>query len=241
MLDKILVETHCHTLASSHAYSTVAELATYAKKIGLEAISITDHAPDMYDSPHMWHFSCERFWPPIMEGMRVFSGAELNIKDANGGVDIEDDILADLDVVIASAHQGISPDLNFEEMTESYLSIIQNPNIDILGHSGTPHFSFDIEKVVKAAAKEDKIMEINNHSFGFRQKSIGNCIKIAKAAKKFGMKIAVSTDAHICYELGNCSLVLPMLEEIDFPEELIVNRTLASFESYQREHKTPIK
>jgi len=241
MIDRILVETHCHTLASAHAFSTVAEMATYAKKMGLEAIAITDHAPDMDDAPHIWHFSCEVFWPHIMEDMRVFSGAELNIRDASGSVDIEDDILAKLNVVIASAHQGVTPDLNFEEMTESYLSIIKNPHIDILGHSGTPHFSFDIEKVVKAAAKEDKIFEINNHTFGFRKPSIGNCIKIAEAAKKFGTKIAVSTDAHICYELGDCSLVLPMLKEIDFPEELIVNRTLASFESYQREHNTPIK
>lgn len=236
-MQHVLVETHCHTLASTHAYSTLAEMASYAKKIGLEGIAITDHAPAIADSPHMWHFHCQKFWPPYMEDIRVYKGAEVNILDEEGTVDIPQDVLARMDIVIASAHQGVTPNMDYEQTTHSYLALLNNPDIDVLGHSGTPAYLYDINRVVKQAAAADKIIEINNHSFVFRKKSVGNCIQIAKAAKKFGTKICVSTDAHICYELGHVEDALAMLTEIDFPEELIVNRNKEVFDAYVNAHK----
>ena len=68
-----------------------------------------------------------------------------------------------------------------------------------------------------------KLVEINNHSFDARKRNIPNCTKIALACKKYGVPLVVNSDAHFEAQVGNFSHALRMLEEIDFPEELILN------------------
>lgn len=71
---KIVADTHCHTLASTHAYNTLLEMVRYAKQIGLKTIGLTDHGPAMPDGPHEWHFTNLAIWPDIIEGVRVLKG-----------------------------------------------------------------------------------------------------------------------------------------------------------------------
>ncbi len=234
---RILAETHCHTLASTHAYSTLGEMAAYAKEIGLEAIAITDHAPGMKDTPHLWHFQNEKYWPEYINGVRVLSGVELDVLDTKGTVALSDHDLSELDVVNVSCHKVITPAFSVEEMTEAYEAVLRNPYIHIIGHAGSPNFAFDIDRVMKTAAQYGKAFEINNHSFVCRKASIENCVKIAKAAKQYGVPLAVSTDAHICYALGHTEEALALLEEVDFPQERILNRTLASLMEFLDQHK----
>ncbi len=237
MIKQVLVETHCHTSASSHAYCTLLEMVSYAHRIGLEGITITDHGPAMVDSTHLWHFQCQWQWPKEMEGIRVYSGAEVNIMGVDGSVDLPEETLGQMDFVVASAHGGLTPAMNYDEATQAYLNLLNNPHIDVLGHSGTPAYAYDIDCVLKEATRLDKVIEINNHSFYVRKKSIPNCVEIAKAAKRYGTKICISTDAHICYELGHHEDALAMLAEIDFPEELIINRNREAFEAHICAHK----
>ena len=234
---RILAETHCHTLASTHAYSTLGELAAYAKEIGLEAIAVTDHAPGMTDTPHLWHFQNEKFWPKTIGGVRILSGVELDVLDTKGTLALSNHDLSELDVVNISCHKAITPAFSFDEMTEAYKAVLRNPYIHIIGHAGSPNYAFDIDRVMKVAAEYGKSFEINNHSFVFRKERIENCIRIAKSAKQHGVKLAVSTDAHICYSLGHTEEALALLEEVGFPEEQILNRTLASLTEFLDSHK----
>ena len=83
---KIIADTHTHTVASTHAYSTLLENVQYAKKAGLRAIAITDHGPSMPDAPHMWHFSASNIVPKQIDFVSVLFGVEANIIDFSKGV-----------------------------------------------------------------------------------------------------------------------------------------------------------
>lgn len=230
----ILLDTHTHTIASTHAYSTVQEMAAQAKKAGLEAIAITDHAPAIPDGAHSWHFQNLKAVPREIYGVKILYGAEVNILDLEGNIDLEEDVLKNMDVVNASIHKPCYKDADAEDHTSAYLNIVNNPFIDIICHSGSPRFSYDYERIIELAGKNNKLIEINNHSFFVRKASIPNCRKIAEICKEKGVGIVVSSDAHISFELGDYSHALDMLKEIAFPEKLIMNRSLKAFEEFMK-------
>lgn len=233
----ILFDTHTHTIASTHAYSTVTEMASMAHEKGLEAIAITDHAPSIPDAPHIWHFRNLKNIPRKICGVKILYGAEVNITDINGHIDMEEDILNLLDVVNASIHIPCYKDADKDDHTSAYMAVAKNPLIDIICHSGSPKLMYDYEKVIECAKENHKLIEINNHSFFVRKSSIPNCKKIAQICKEKEVGIVVSSDAHIAYDLGDYSCALNMLKEISFPEKLIINRSFKTFEDFMSEKK----
>lgn len=63
------VDLHMHTVASTHAYSTLSDYIAEAKRKGIKLFAITDHGPDMEDAPHHWHFINMRIWPRLVDGV----------------------------------------------------------------------------------------------------------------------------------------------------------------------------
>ena len=76
---KLIADTHTHTLASTHAYSTVLENAKFASEAGLAYLGITDHAPSMTDAPHWWHFENLRVLPDELYGVKLLKGIEADL------------------------------------------------------------------------------------------------------------------------------------------------------------------
>ncbi|MGN0162145.1 MAG: phosphatase [Candidatus Ornithomonoglobus sp.] len=231
---KIKFDTHTHTLASTHAYSTVSENASYAAKIGMEGFAVTDHAPAMPDAPHEWHFRNLKNLPRNLYGQKILVGAELNILDSEGNVDLDEDLLKRLDVVNASIHAQAYKGGGCGDCTSAYEAVVTNPFIDIICHSGTPSFPYDYEYIIKLAKKHGKLIEINNHTFFVRKGSVPNCIKIAELCKKHEVGIVVSSDAHMFTDIGDYTHALGLLEEIDFPEELVMNTSYDKFAAYMK-------
>ena len=229
---KILFDTHTHTIASTHAYSTVLEMARRAADLGMEAIAITDHAPAIPDGAHPWHFLNLKNIPREIYGVKILYGAEVNILDLEGNIDLDNDILKKLDVVNASIHAPCYRDKDAKDHTSAYETIVKSPYTDIICHSGSPLFTYDYRKIIGLAKQNNKLMEINNHSFFVREASVPNCRKIAKLCKEMEVGIVVSSDAHITFDLGDHTRALDMLREISFPEKLIMNRNLKAFESF---------
>jgi putative hydrolase len=233
-------DTHCHTVASTHAYSTVVEMAHYAALRGLRAIVITDHCSKLPDGAHPWHFGNLRCLPPYIEGVRVLHGAEANIDGYEGEIDLEPAYQRQLDWVIASYHDPVTPPGTVEQHTRSYLKLAENPYVDVIGHSGTAAFAYDYERVIPVFKEKGKIVEIDSHSFSARRGAKENCRTIALLCKRYGVPVVVSSDAHCCFDVGNVSEGYAMLEEIGFPKEQIVNLTLerlAAFISKKRNRK----
>ena len=123
------VETHYHTIASGHAYSTVLEGVMYAKRYGMKGLAVTDHGPAMPGAPHIWHFGNQSAIGEEVDGIRIFRGAEANIMDYDGGLDITEEFLKKLDWVIASYHVGCCPPSSVEDHTRGYLKVLENPYV----------------------------------------------------------------------------------------------------------------
>ncbi len=232
---KIIADTHCHTLASTHAYSTVIENISVAKRKKLYAVAVTDHASSMPGSPGPWFFTNLKSIPRVVDGVLVLRGVEANILNSQGELDLDTEgEHANLDWVVASAHSPtFKEEINSSlDMTQAYMNVAKNPAVNVIGHSGTPHFPYDIEKLIPIFGENGKLVEINNHSFIARPSSIPTCIEIAKTCKKYEVPIIVNSDAHFCETVGESSMALEMLESIDFPEELVVNSSIERFKEY---------
>ncbi len=231
---KILVDTHTHTSCSHHAFGTVMENLAAAKNRGLEMLCMTDHAPAIPDGAHIWHFFTMFELPEEINGIRLLKGAEANILDGEGHLDLPEAYQKKMEVLIASIHAPCYTQRTAEENTKTWLNVIQNPYVTILGHSGHPDFPYIHEPVVEAAKAAGKCIEINNHSFMVRKGCQEHCRNIALACKKIGANIVVGSDAHNPFQVGVFDDALKLLKEIDFPEEQIMNLNAVRFENYIR-------
>lgn len=231
-MPRIVADLHCHTVASAHAYSTVKEIVETCAAKGLSAVAITDHGPALPDSPHLWHFDNQRILPRCVGDVRLLRGAEVSIVDFQGGVDLDERMLRSLDWTIASFHGPACAPGTPEDHTAAYLALISNPLIDVLGHTGSVEFPYDVETVVKACAAAGKCMEINVGSFRVRPTAIPNCRRIADACRRHGALVVVDSDAHTCWDVGEFGPALDLLDSVGFPEERILNADLDRLERY---------
>lgn len=221
---KFLLDTHCHTVASGHAYSTISEIAGTAGEKGLKLVAMTDHGPAMPGGPHLFHITNQKVIPDYIKGVRVLKGVEANIMDYGGGLDIPDKYLEKLDIVIASLHDTCIAPGSVEENTRALTAAMRNPHVDIIAHPGNPYYPIDIDRLIQAAHDTGKLIEINNSSFiGSRRGSAENCIRIAAEAKKKGVMLAAGSDCHICCDVGRFDKVEEIFAEIGMPEELVIN------------------
>lgn len=230
---RIEVDTHTHTNVSAHAFSSLEENLARAAAIGLKGIAMTNHGPDLGDGAVWFHFSSARHLPRYINGVRLFPGAEVDIMDTTGRLDIEDKLLKNLEIVIASFHTPCFPPNSDKALvTEAWLNVMENENVDILGHMGDGRYMCDYEAVVKKAKEKGKIIEINNHSFKVRAGSRENCREIALLCKKYAVPVVLSTDAHFSMEVGVVPNSIALMEDIDFPEDLILNTSIEKLCDY---------
>lgn len=236
---KIIADTHCHTLASTHAYSTLMENIKIAKQKGLYAIAVTDHGPNMPGAPGKWFFRNLRTIPRYVDGVMVIRGVEANVINEDGDLDLDLEFEhSTLDWVVASVHPPtyIGKSHTVDDMTNAYLNLAKNPVVNVIGHSGSEEFKYDYERVIPEFKKNGKLVEINNHTFIGRKSSVENCKTIAKICKKYKAPIIINSDAHFCEFVGNYENSANLLKEIDFPEELIVNADLERFKDYLKNY-----
>ncbi len=230
---KIIADLHTHTNVSHHAHSSLEEMVRGAARAGLRAIAITNHGPAMEDGAHQWHFANLNIVPRKIDGVAILRGVELNILPPDGGIDpIELRYLKPLDYVIASFHAPAFAPATPEVHTLVLENILRNPYVTTLGHLGSEDFAFEQERIISQCKKFGKIIEINNNSLAIRRGSRQNCTNIARLCKKYQVPVVVTSDAHIAHMVGKVDAALQMLDEIDFPESLILNADWDRLASY---------
>lgn len=230
-----VLDVHTHTLASGHAYNTIWEMAKSAREKGLALLGITDHAPQMPGSCHEFYFSNLKAVPRTIEGITVLHGVELNIMDYSGRVDLPDNILREMDVVIASLHTPCIVPGTIEENTSAYIEAMKNPYINIIGHPDDGRYEIDYERLVAAAKETGVLLEINNNSLnpnGFRKNTAPNDRTILKLCREQEVPVILGSDAHVATDIGRHERAEKLLAELDFPEELVVNRSVEALMPY---------
>lgn len=228
-------DLHTHTIASGHAYCTLREMARTASEKGLELLGITEHAPKMPGTCHNFYFHNLKTVPREMYGIRLLLGVELNILDCRGTVDLEERELKNMDLAIASLHLPCMKPGTREENTEAYLNAMKNPYVTIIGHPDDGRYEIDYPALVQGAKEYGKILELNNHSLDpscFRKGARENDLEMLKLCMKYQVPVVMDSDAHFDTLIGEFDAARSVLEEIDFPEELVLNHSLDALKKY---------
>lgn len=229
---KIAVDTHVHSIASIHAYSTIDEIARAARRRGLKGVVITEHGPALQGSPHPYYFGNLRVLPEKMHGVFVLHGAELNIMDDVGGIDLSKGYIKRLQFVMAGFHEACYQSKSEAENTRALIAAIQNPLVDGISHPGNPAFPVDFDAVAGAAAAAGKTLEINDSSFRVRQGSGDNCKRLAALCRKYGVLITCASDAHVASDVGNVKTALAVVTAAGIDRNNIVNSSLVRFRAF---------
>ena len=221
-----IIDLHCHTIVSGHAYSTLKENIEEAKLKGLKYVGVSDHSPGMPGSTHPFYFSNLRIVKEEINGVKVLKGIEANIIDFDGNIDAPKDSIEKLDYVIASFHSPCIKPGNIDENTNAILKVMENKNVKIIGHLDDSRFPVDYEKVVLKAKETNTLLEINNSSLREDSSRVGgreNAKVLLNFCKKHNVKVIFGSDAHIYYQVGGFENCISITEEVDFPGNLVLN------------------
>lgn len=202
----ILTDLHLHTTWSDGTLS-VLDMANAARERGLRGIVITDHSVSLGVANGL---SVERLGQQAVEvraadaamgpDFRVLHGTEMEIR-ADGSLDYPDEVLAGLDIVIASLHSALGQPR--EQVTRRLLNAINNPHVDVIGHPtgrllpDRGAADLDMDAIIAAAAATGTILEINANPARLDLNDIHTRLAISQ-----GVKIAINTDAHRSEEFG---------------------------------------
>ena len=192
-------DVHMHTVETD-GKNTIEEMAEAARARGYKYMAITDHSKNLAfangldDKRAVEHIARIRAAGQKIEGITIFAGIEVDIL-ADGDLDLSDDVLAQMDLVIASVHSVFNQEA--PKMTERLLKAIENPNTSIVGHPTgriqlrRDSYHFDMSAVLAAAAKRKVAMELNAHPDRLDLNDVH-----LRQAKQQGVKIVINTDAH---------------------------------------------
>jgi DNA polymerase (family 10) len=211
-------ELHCHSTWSTDAKNSIEEMALTAKSRGYRFLCITDHSHYLRDG------RLEAQWKEVaalnarLKSFRVLRGIEVNIR-ADGSLDVQDDVLAELDWVIASLHTSFD-----RSPTERVLGAMDNPHVDCIGHltgrrllkrAGAP---IDVERVIAHAVETGTALEINSQPDRLDMRDTH-----AQLAGEAGVRIPITTDAHSVGALGYAELGVAQARRAWLTKEQILN------------------
>ncbi|TMM08933.1 MAG: DNA polymerase/3'-5' exonuclease PolX [Actinobacteria bacterium] len=199
-------ELHCHTVASD-GRNTIAEMAMAARDRGYEYIAFTDHSAthgfgnDVQPDELRRQIERVRELDAEIDGIRLLAGSEVNVMP-DGSLDYDDDLLAELDWIVASMHSSFR--MGEKEMTERAITAMGHPLVDALGHptgrllDRREPYAIDVEAIAEAAARTGTFLEINGNPDRRDLSEIN-----ARIAVEAGARIVIDSDAHGTETLAN--------------------------------------
>ncbi len=197
---------HCHSTWSD-GKASIEEMADAAQKLGYKYLGIADHSQSLTVAGGLSPERVRRQQAEVdavskrVKGIRIFKGTECDIL-ADGRLDYDDDTLANFDYVVASVHSHFGQSV--EQMTERIVRALHHPRVTMLGHATgrlllrREGYKVDLEAVLQAAARNNKLIEINAQPDRLDLDWV-HC----KRAKALGVRLVINPDAHSTGELEN--------------------------------------
>ena len=198
-LEDLRGDLHCHTVASD-GHGTIEEMARAAQALGHAYLAITDHSAshgfgnDVSPEALVRHIAAIHEVDERLTGIRVLAGSEVNILP-DGSLDYADDLLQQLDWVVASVHTSFR--MSAEKMTARIVRAVEHPLVDVIGHptgrliERRPGYEVDMAAVIDAAARTGTFLEINGQP---DRRDLSDVH--ARAAAGAGVKLVLDSDAH---------------------------------------------
>jgi DNA polymerase (family 10) len=199
-------DLHSHTVASD-GHNTIEEMALAARERGYEYLAITDHSAshgfgnDVSPDRLRRQIELVREANARVEGIELLAGSEVNILP-DGSLDYDDELLRELDWVIASVHTSFG--MGASKMTERMIAAIEHPLVDAIGHptgrliERRQPYAIDLDAVFAAAARTGTMLEINANPDRRDLSDVS-----ARAAARAGVTIVIDSDAHRTATLAN--------------------------------------
>ncbi|HIT89027.1 MAG TPA: phosphatase [Candidatus Merdenecus merdavium] len=233
---RYILDAHTHSIASGHGSTdTITHMVKAAYERGLTLLGITEHGPATILSCKPSYFQGLATAPNHRCGIEVLYGAELNIMNVNGDLDLDDMISEKLDYVIAGLHGPLMVPSNAEDHLRAYIQAMKHPYVKVIAHCDDVRYPVDYEKLLQAAMEYGVILEINNSSLspnGYRGNTKKNVRRILELCKAYDYPVLLSSDSHGKEHIGDFQYALPLIEETHFPEELILNTSTEYFKKY---------
>jgi len=205
-LEDIRGDLHCHTTASD-GRNTIGEMAEGARERGYEYLAITDHSASHGFGNEVTADDLRRQIERVraadekIEDFRILAGSEVNVMP-DGSLDYDDELLAQLDWIVASVHTSFRMAEN--DMTDRMVTAIEHPLVDVIGHptgrliGRREPYALDLGAVIAAAERTGTFLEINANP---NRRDLHDVY--ARAAVKAGVKIVIDSDAHGVDTLAN--------------------------------------
>ena len=234
-MKQTLLDVHTHTVASGHAFSTLQEMTMAAKEKGLEILGITEHGPNIPGTCNPIYFRNLHCVPRQLYGIKLMLGAELNILNTKGDIDLDENYYRLMDIRIAGIHSLCWQGGTIEENTQGVITAMRNPYIQIISHPGDGTAELDSEALMKVSKETHTLLETNNHSMApIRHKTVAapNNLELLELAKKYETPVILGSDAHFSGMIADYTNILPLLKKCDFPDELILNNNPEKFLGY---------
>ncbi|HET9545377.1 MAG TPA: DNA polymerase/3'-5' exonuclease PolX, partial [Gaiellaceae bacterium] len=202
-LEDVRGDLHMHTTWSD-GRATLDEMVAAAKEEGREYVAICDHAKRLKGDLLARQGEAIATVNESLKGIEVLRGVEVDIR-RDGSLDMADDLLAELDWVMASIHSGFSG--SRDELTKRLVAAMENPHVDCIGHptgrkiNKRAPYELDLDAVFAASVETGTFLEVNSQPDRLDLRDVH-----ARAAAEAGVGIVVSTDAHRLHELANLEL-----------------------------------
>lgn len=223
----VFADLHTHSISSGHGSTdTITDMIQSASNSGISLLGISEHGPASIGSAKPSYFQSLKLASRKRFGINVLYGCELNILNTAGDVDLADDILSSLDYAIISIHSPFFTPYQYNDLTQTYINAMDHPKVHFLGHIDDARFPVDFDYLLEIAKKKCIFPEINNDSLmpdAYRVNGQENCRKILKICKKIKLPVLLSSDSHGKGHIGDMQYIYPLLEELDFPAELVLN------------------
>jgi len=241
-LEDIRGDLHAHSEWSDGA-ATIEEIVLAARARGYEYIAITDHTKALKIFGGLDEKGFREQLKEIQKvrerhpDITILAGAEVDIK-ADGSLDLADDMLEELDLVVASVHSGFSQ--RKEEMTKRVIRAIRHPCVNIIGHptgrvlNRRDPLNLDMEAIFEEAAKYNVAMEINAY---YQRLDLNDVL--SRHARDFGVKLAIGTDAHALEHLDMMCLGVDVARRGWLEKKDVLNcMPAADLRRFLKKHRT---
>ncbi|MGC1371308.1 MAG: DNA polymerase/3'-5' exonuclease PolX [Candidatus Sulfotelmatobacter sp.] len=198
-LEDLQGDVHMHTVETD-GRNTIEEMADAAKQRSYQYMAITDHSKNLAfangldDQRAVAHIQKIRAANDRIDGIKIFAGIEVDIL-ADGDLDLSNDVLAQMDIVIASVHSVFNQEP--AKMTDRLLKALENPHVSLLGHPTgriqlrREGYAFDMDRILTAAAKHKVAMELNSYPDRLDLNDVH-----LRQARQRGVRIVINTDSH---------------------------------------------
>ena len=225
MQHRLIADMHTHTLMSGHAYGTLREMARAAADQGLLILGVTEHGPGIPGTADPIYFRNLCDAPRLLYGVRVMHGCEINILN-DGTLSLAENALRCLDYGIAGIHAHCYRDAGREQNTDNVISCMRHPKVRLISHPDDDHTPLDYERLARAARETHTALEVNNSSLLAKDRRL-NCYENYRCmldwCRRLAVPVIVSSDAHDPDAVGRFGLAEALLEELSFPESLVLN------------------